>query len=1583
MDITALNPNGVDANEVAGLAALKTHLPKEWIGFANLELRDPTNAKTRKREIDVVILTHDRVILVDLKHWHGIVENYGGQWALKKKIKGPSPIDKLTLNGKKLHSLMKVEFPAKYIPETESFVVMCAPDCDFSRLPPNERARTFNIDDFVALLCDPGKYDAFFSARDRYWSRTRPFCALRREAQHFFSVGKNFQAQRLWFADAYPVEGPPVFQHPDKVYEEYLVQRADNPEYLALLRLWDFARLPTEASAYECRVGIAKRELDVLTFIKNRNLDLYEKGVLKPETRDEEFTMRYWEIFQRTRTMSRLPTFLAKHAPTKNERSQFAQLLLWRVAGLHELGVAHTDLSQNTIWIERFDSRVMLSNFAAAHFPDVSTISDFRRALAVSDVVVPENGIAKAIPGGNFRQDVFLGAALAYEILVGRELESLDGIPVIIESDLEEAGIPAALRQWFLAALDVDPERRFPSMVEGYKAYLSAVAPKEASSDTSQLLPFFTDEDPHFKYPLKRILKKGAAPVWVSADAENLGWAVVKYWPHRGRKVEENVPSLLAFFERIAILRACGKRWIPRIQDYGFTDAGVFIAHDYVDGIDFDKVPLDGLSVYDFVSVIREFVGAIQNVHEMSLSHGDLKPEHVKVVRDNDTVTIRLLDLVNYLPEGRTERNSEYSSGIVNAPGDVDDRYAVCKMVFDLCKRATPELRETANALREAVVRCGNNNAWETLAPLMVQLDAFAPAREETPTLRVGIPNASIPIRHTLASDCGAYYISKVRDTVSVVGPRERLDVEINGGTIVSVILKRTSPTALQIASAKGIRYKGALCVEATAKPAYEELTSLLHSIGLIEKTPDELTHDATATKPSVTEVSAARPSEIDIRALWQAVIAVEMEQKRRVVVTALPVFDEALGLNIIACNDQGIEWDYEPSQVVEVTRNNARVGELVVSASRRGALAFRELERPQLLRVGDTLTLESPQDKESLRRRSTAVARILGGASGIPNLMEYFQPDRSPEPTIVEKFAPSNDDLSPYGLNPVQREAFQHLWQHRPLGLLQGPPGTGKTAFISAFVHYAVTKAHFRNVLVLSQAHEAADAVADRIRRLGERLGSPLSMLRFGHQDDISDRLVPIHAYSIQSAYRELFLSELEERFRALAARLELADSYAKDALTFEMWARNILRPTLTADNEAALSELRIPGMDAFLEKYGSLADVPASQARARGHEQLAERHKLRNPSAVQAFQRLLDMAYDWDAALRGQKGRTLEEFFARTRDVVCGTCVGAGRRQLGIDSNLYDLVIIDEAARCGSSELAVAMQSAAWVLLVGDHKQLPPYVERNIARGVQAKLNLPSMTPLLLSDFERVFRSRYGDIAARSLRIQYRMAPAIRALVNALFYNEEHERLEDAPERMPPVELYNRLPQPLKRQVTWYDTSAKEHSNEVSVGNSFRNPLEALIVVDVLKKLERQSEFWEGLPQATIGVISFYEQQVRLIRQQFEAAAFSEEFQKRVRIDTVDAYQGQENDIVILSLVRNNKRGEVGFVRNDNRANVALSRAKERLVIVGSAAFFESAWPSDSPFSQVVGYLKSSGDPETEIIPAKLHIPGWTSAA
>lgn len=121
-------------------------------------------------------------------------------------------------------------------------------------------------------------------------------------------------------------------------------------------------------------------------------------------------------------------------------------------------------------------------------------------------------------------------------------------------------------------------------------------------------------------------------------------------------------------------------------------------------------------------------------------------------------------------------------------------------------------------------------------------------------------------------------------------------------------------------------------------------------------------------------------------------------------------------------------------------------------------------------------------------------------------------------------------------------------------------------------------------------------------------------------------------------------------------------------------------------------------------------------------------------------------------------------EEFFARSRQLVTGTCVGIGQKHLGIAENQYDWVIIDEAARSIASELAIAMQSGKRVLLVGDHKQLPPLYSDAHKRALALKLGIADkdvdLDAILQSDFARGFESPYGIQAGASLLTQYRMA-------------------------------------------------------------------------------------------------------------------------------------------------------------------------------------------------------------------------------
>ena len=112
------------------------------------------------------------------------------------------------------------------------------------------------------------------------------------------------------------------------------------------------------------------------------------------------------------------------------------------------------------------------------------------------------------------------------------------------------------------------------------------------------------------------------------------------------------------------------------------------------------------------------------------------------------------------------------------------------------------------------------------------------------------------------------------------------------------------------------------------------------------------------------------------------------------------------------------------------------------------------------------------------------------------------------------------------------------------------------------------------------------------------------------------------------------------------------------------------------------------------LLLQYDLPIELQVGDARRPLHQALADSYDVRTPDAVARLLRLIDLSRDWKSALVGRR-RTLEEFFTRSRSVVAGTCVGVRRRSLGIDRIPFDLVIIDEAAKCTPGELAVAMQS------------------------------------------------------------------------------------------------------------------------------------------------------------------------------------------------------------------------------------------------------------------------------------------------
>lgn len=303
---------------------------------------------------------------------------------------------------------------------------------------------------------------------------------------------------------------------------------------------------------------------------------------------------------------------------------------------------------------------------------------------------------------------------------------------------------------------------------------------------------------------------------------------------------------------------------------------------------------------------------------------------------------------------------------------------------------------------------------------------------------------------------------------------------------------------------------------------------------------------------------------------------------------------------------------------------------------------------------------------------------------------------------------------------------------------------------------------------------------------------------------------------------------------------------------------------------------------------------DIRGKDARKRRSEMYAEVGQLRSQI------RMLE--------------RNIVNCILDSADVICTTTT--------IDDDLlgdrqFDVVVIDEACQCTLPGVWQAVARGSRLILAGDHLQLPPTVLNDIAR--REGLDQSLMQRLV---------DREGDSIFRRLIVQYRMNEAIMNFSSTYFYagqlvadaSVRHHSLLD----LPGVQTNMHTEGVLK----FYDTAGAGYDEEVErEGLSKFNPLEINVVVQKVGELLES-----GVQEEDIAVIAPYGAQVRRLRHRID--------RRGIEIDTVDGFQGREKEVVILTMVRSNDAGEIGFLSEVRRTNVAMTRAKRKLIIVGDSA-------------------------------------------
>ena len=336
------------------------------------------------------------------------------------------------------------------------------------------------------------------------------------------------------------------------------------------------------------------------------------------------------------------------------------------------------------------------------------------------------------------------------------------------------------------------------------------------------------------------------------------------------------------------------------------------------------------------------------------------------------------------------------------------------------------------------------------------------------------------------------------------------------------------------------------------------------------------------------------------------------------------------------------------------------------------------------------------------------------------------------------------------------------------------------------------------------------------------------------------------------------------------------------------------------------------------FERRFESHPDYPQLWALRKAIRQVRATRKRGDRSFHQKIERLKEREIELELRIRNQ-------LFGEAHVIAC-TLVGSANRLL--DGMKFGTLFIDEAAQALEAACWIPVRRASRVVLAGDHCQLPPTIKSLAA---------------MKGGLDKTLMQRIVDHhpeAVTLLQIQYRMNEDIMRFSSDWFY---HGKVVADPS----VKYRGILD--LDKAIEWKeacetdDSDMSTRSHEEFVGSSYGriNKLEArqtlLTLAEYYLRIGRQRILDERID---VGIISPYRAQVQYLRHLIKKVDFFKPFRKYITVNTVDGFQGQERDVILISLVRSNDEGQIGFLRDLRRMNVAITRARMKLIILGDVA-------------------------------------------
>ena len=574
--------------------------------------------------------------------------------------------------------------------------------------------------------------------------------------------------------------------------------------------------------------------------------------------------------------------------------------------------------------------------------------------------------------------------------------------------------------------------------------------------------------------------------------------------------------------------------------------------------------------------------------------------------------------------------------------------------------------------------------------------------------------------------------------------------------------------------------------------------------------------------------------------------------------------------------------------------------------------------------------------------------------------------------------------------LNDSQREAILAALHARDLCLLQGPPGTGKTTVIAELIWQLISQNQNQKILLTSETNLAVDNAIEKLINKQHTLVKPL---RFGKDTKFEEEG---KKYSFNRIMKWIDEKFEEEDFEDDSAEENEDEELVKEDPrnnAVQIWMNRIAEGShknISGKYDNALKnwaiELSQPDREIkryFSDKYFKYANVVGSTCSSAGsgsfNRDYAKIFNIGfNPKVASEVLYLIETYPD------SRKIWSLLEELELPAELHSRNNFPEIKAALKQKLNTtFDVVIMDEASKATPPEMLLPLCFGKKSIVIGDHKQLPPMLNEKEFKEALLEVKDPRAKVLSeeidrefveTSQFERlIMNPKVSKTIVARLNIQYRMHPKINNVIKQFYTGETDKGLNPAQELLDNADDTN-LSNPFSRHhgflhdqfikpeihTIWVNVDEPEEQS----GTSRVNEKEAEAVKTVLTYLKNSTGFqeyfssWESIKdedkriqEQEVGIISFYGHQVKKLQDVRKYA--QNDLNIPIRLKTVDKFQGMERNIVIVSTVRSNKiirngilepNADIGFAKAPERLNVALSRARRLLIVVGNLHFFES---------------------------------------